>query len=284
VSFGTLGMFSKLFYDNGGHPFELLVVRCVGTGLVVWSLWTLRRGRIASRSSAVLGLSLGIFQLGATYALLEGFDRAPAGLVVLLFYVYPLLVNAGSALFLGEPLGVRRAALLVVGLGGIALTVGAPTNTPAAGVVLGLTAGVCTATYIVAARYVMTRPRAVEPLEFVALVFTAPAIGLAIAAGVHGFRVPSGEGIGYGIGLVAVPSVLALLLFYAAVRLVGGGTASLLATVEPLVAVVLAYVVLHESLEAMQLLGGCVILASVVAVTLPAPRRRRRDPVAAVKP
>jgi drug/metabolite transporter (DMT)-like permease len=60
-----------------------------------------------------------------------------------------------------------------------------------------------------------------------------------------------------------------MILFYGAVKLVGASTASLLATVEPLVAVLLAYVVLDESLEAMQLAGGALILCGVVSLTLP---------------
>ncbi len=281
VSFGTLGIFSKLFYEHGGQPFELLVLRFVGTVLLLWGLVGLRRRGSPNRRIVLLATGIGVFQVGANIALLVGFDHAPAGLVVLLFYVYPLLVTLGGALLLGEELGLRRAVVIALGLAGIALTVGAPSSVSALGIALGLAAGVCTASYILGARHLMAGP--LEPIEIVALGYTGPALGFLVVAGVRGFDVPSAAGLGYAAGLILVGSFLAMILFYGAVKLVGAGTASLLATVEPLTVVLLAYVVLDESLEATQLGGGALIVSSVVALTLPG-RSRRAEPAPVTHP
>lgn len=222
----------------------------------------------------MLGLSLGAFQLGANYALLVAFNRAPVGLVVLLFYVYPMLVTVGGALLFGEEFGLRRAVVLALGLAGVALTVGAPSSAPTIGIVLGLGAGVCTAWYILGARHLL-HGSSLEAIEMVALMYALPAVVFAIATPIHGFHAPQAAGFGWALALILVSSVLAMSLFYGAVKLVGAGTSSLLATVEPLVVVVLAYLVLGESLTATQLAGGALILSSVVALTLPA--RGRRD-------
>ena len=155
ASFGTLGIFSKLFYAHGGRPFELLLLRFAGTALLLGAFAALRRRGHPGRRIVVLGLLLGTFQVGANYALLVGFQRAPAGLVVLLFYVYPMLATLGGALLFGEEFGVRRAFVLVLGLAGIGLTVGAPSSAPTLGIVLGLVAGVCTAGYILGARHLL---------------------------------------------------------------------------------------------------------------------------------
>jgi drug/metabolite transporter (DMT)-like permease len=275
ASFATLGIFSKLFYEHGGRPFELLVLRFVGTALLLGALAAVRRRVRPAPRIVVFGLLLGAFQVGANYALLVGFERAPAGLVVLLFYVYPMLATVGGALLFGEEFGVRRAVVLVLGLAGIGLTVGAPSSAPTIGIVLGLVAGVCTAGYILGARHLL-HGSSLEAVEMVTLMYAAPAVGLAIAASIHGFHKPQPAAFGWAAALILVSSVLAMTLFYGAVKLVGAGTASLLATVEPLVAVVLAYLVLGESLTRTQLGGGAVILGSVVALTLPERGRRRR--------
>jgi drug/metabolite transporter (DMT)-like permease len=222
----------------------------------------------------VLGLCLGAFQLGANYALLVGFNRAPAGLVVLIFYIYPMLVTVGGALLFREEFSVRRAVVLALGLAGIALTIGAPSSAPPIGIVLGLIAGMCTAGYILGARHLLHRS-SLEAIEMMALMYALPAIGFAIATPIHGFHTPQAAGFGWAVALILVSSVLAMSLFYGAVKLVGAGTTALLATVEPLVVVVLAYLVLGESLTATQLAGGALILSSVVALTLPV--RGRRD-------
>lgn len=266
--FGTLGIFSKLFYDEGGDPFSLIVMRLAGTALIL-SPFVVARGALrASRRTLLAAFALGAFQLGANLALLEGFARAPASLVVLLFYVYPLLVTLAAALLLGEGLGPLQLVVLVLGLAGVALSVGIPDATTQAGILLGLAAGVCTAGFIVGGRHLMARELA--PLELVTLGYAGPAAALLVASPMYGFELPSGAGAwSAALGLVAVSSVAALLLFYTGVKLIGAARASLLMTAEPLVTVLLAYAVLGESLAPTQLLGGALIVAAVVLLSMP---------------
>ena len=72
----------------------------------------------------------------------------------------------------------------------------------------------------------------------------------------------------------------AISLFFAGLRRIGSTTASILATVEPLVTVLLAFLVFGETLQGAQLVGGALVLAAVP--TQHARRRRaRRIPVPA---
>jgi drug/metabolite transporter (DMT)-like permease len=265
VAFGTQGPLGKLFYDHGGAPFELLVMRIVGVALVFGVLMGMRRRRLRRRA-VLLAIGFGAFQAGASYALFEGYAKAPVALVVLLFYIYPFLATVGGALLFKEEFGLGRLAVLALGIVGIALTVGTPSSAPALGIALGLIAGVCTAAYVLAARGLMTD--SLEPIELIGLAFAGQAIAFLVAAKVRGFKMPSATAFGYASGVVLVGGVAALLLFYAAVRLVGAGTTSLLASVEPLVSVGLAYVVLDESLKSTQLVGGALILSAVAALAV----------------
>src|SRR5690242_10696258 len=96
--FGTLGTFSKLFYAHGGRPFELIVLRFGGTTLLLGALVALRGRAWPGTRFVLAGLGLGAFQFGANITLLRAFDEAPAGFVVLVFYIYPLLVTLGGVL------------------------------------------------------------------------------------------------------------------------------------------------------------------------------------------
>jgi drug/metabolite transporter (DMT)-like permease len=69
-------------------------------------------------------------------------------------------------------------------------------------------------------------------------------------------------------GIVAVSTVAAIVLFFAGLARVGPSRASIISTVEPLVTVSLAFVVFGERLAAIQLLGGALVLASVVLLQL----------------
>jgi drug/metabolite transporter (DMT)-like permease len=266
--FGTLGVFSKLFYDAGGEAWTLLFLRFAVTGPVLVVLALALRERPPNRRVALLGASLGIFQIGVAYALFEGFERAPVALVTLLYFAYPLITAVGASLLYKEELGPRRAVILAVALAGVALTIGIPDSANWVGIVLGLVAGLCVSVLILSSRYLMVA-RGLSPIALSALMFTSPAILLAllIPARAPSFDL-SGEAWGWAAAAVFVAAAIPITLFYSGVRRAGATAAGLLSTVEPVVSVLLAYAVLGESLSALQFIGGTLIIISVIALSL----------------
>ena len=75
--------------------------------------------------------------------------------------------------------------------------------------------------------------------------------------------------------IAVVSTVVAVSAFFAGLRLVGPSEAAILSTFEPVVTVVLAYMVLGERLSPAQLAGGALVLAAVVLLQL-RPRRAPR--------
>jgi drug/metabolite transporter (DMT)-like permease len=116
-----------------------------------------------------------------------------------------------------------------------------------------------------------------SPIVLSALMFTSPAILLLLLMPVRSpdFDVSVGAW-GWALGAVFIAAVFPIACFYTGVRRVGASVAGLLSTAEPLVTVMLAYIVLGESLTAVQLVGGGLILISVAALSL----EGRRAPVA----
>jgi drug/metabolite transporter (DMT)-like permease len=66
--------------------------------------------------------------------------------------------------------------------------------------------------------------------------------------------------------LAVVSTVGAISMFFAGLDRVGPTTASILSTVEPVVTVLLAFAVFGETLAAVQLLGGALVIAAVLAL------------------
>src|SRR5690606_12701852 len=112
-------------------------------------------------------------------------------------------------------------------------------------------------------------PGGIDPLVLTGLMFTSPAIGLALAIPA---RAPDfslgGEAWGWALAAAVASAAIPVGLFYTGVRRAGAAAAGLLSTAEPLVSVLLAYAVLGESLGALQLVGGGLILISVAALAL----------------
>jgi drug/metabolite transporter (DMT)-like permease len=264
VAFGTLGIFGTLFYDHGGDSFALLVLRFCGASVLLVAFALLRGGARPEWSDVALAGAAGVGLLGATFCLFAGYKEASPGLVTLLFYVYPLLVTVGDRVLFGVVLGRRRALILAAGLVGIALTVGVPDAATGAAVLWGLAAGVLTTSYILLSRHVMAR--SLDPFSFVAIEFVSAAILVLLITAVVGMDWPPSAAVPSALGVIVLGSVVPVLLFYSAVPRIGAGNAARLATVEPVTAVILSYVVLGDSLGVLQIIGGAIVVASVVAL------------------
>jgi drug/metabolite transporter (DMT)-like permease len=268
VAFGAMAIFGKLAYGEGANAGTLLAVRFALAALLFWAI-VLARGAQISRRDAVAGLALGgcgyALQAGCYFAALERID---ASLLSLLLYTFPALV-AGAAVTLGrERLDRRRAGALVIASGGLALVVGG-TRTGGLeplGTALGLGAAVVYSTYILVSDGLVAR---IRPELLTALVCTGAAIPLTAGSALLGELRPgelTAAGWGWIAALAVISTVAAISLFFAGLRRVGPTTASILATVEPLVTVLLAYLTFGERLSPIQLTGGALVLAAVVAI------------------
>ncbi len=281
AAFGAMAVFGKLAYGAGATVATLLSVRFLLAAALFWAL-LLAAGaapeiRALGRRDVAAGLALGAcgyaLQAGCFFAALERID---ASLLSLLLYTFPAIV-AGAAVALGrERLDGRRLVALALASGGLALVVagaGAGALDPL-GAALGLGAALVYSTYILVSEGIAAR---VRPRVLAALVCTGAAAPLTAGSALLGELRP-GEltvaGWGWLACLAAVSTVASISLFFAGLRRVGPTTASILATVEPLVTVLLAFLVFTETLGAVQLAGGGLVLAAVLVLEAPRPRLR----------
>jgi drug/metabolite transporter (DMT)-like permease len=82
-------------------------------------------------------------------------------------------------------------------------------------------------------------------------------------------RTPAGWLAVFGIAIIS--TVAAIVLFFAGLERIGPTRASVLSTVEPVCTVLLAAVLLGETVAPSQLVGGALILTAVVLLARAAP-------------
>jgi drug/metabolite transporter (DMT)-like permease len=107
-------------------------------------------------------------------------------------------------------------------------------------------------------------------------VYTIGSAGLLAAAFTGGWDglgqlfAMGGDPAAWGLLVVValVQTVGALYAYTAGLRYLEAGVASILATFEPVVAALLAYFVVHEQLEWLQVVGGAMVLLAVLLLTL----------------
>jgi drug/metabolite transporter (DMT)-like permease len=296
AAFGAMAVFGKLAYDEGATVGTLLAVRFTLAAGLFWALVAAggEAGEIRSlgRREIGAGLAMGALgyaaQAGGYFAALERID---ASLLSLLIYTFPAMVAAAASALGRERLAARRVAALGLASGGLVLVLagaGAGTLDPL-GTALALGAAVVYSAYILVGDRMAGSMR---PRLLAALVCTGAAVTLTAGAAVLGELRP-GEltpgGWAWLACLAVVSTVAAINLFFAGLERVGPTTASILSTVEPVVTVLLAFLVFGEVLGVMQLLGGALVLCAVLMLTRKEIRNgqatdgqgragRRRDP------
>jgi drug/metabolite transporter (DMT)-like permease len=283
AAFGAMAVFAKLAYGEGVTLGTMLAGRFLVAAGVFWLLVLVRGGaprvRALPRRDVVFALALGgvgyATQAGTFFAALERLD---ASLLSLLLYTFPAMVTVAAIVLGRERVSPRRIAALVLTSAGLVLVLagaGAGELDPL-GAALGLTAAVVYSAYILVSEPVAGR---VPAQLLAALVCTGAAVTLTTASAAAGALHPSAVTVaGWGwIACVAVVSTVgAITLFFAGLRRAGPTTASILSTVEPVVTVSLAFAVFGERLAPGQLLGGGLVLAAVVLVSMRASVRARR--------
>jgi drug/metabolite transporter (DMT)-like permease len=284
AAFGAMAVFGKLAYGEGATVGTLLAVRFALAAALFWTLVLVGRGgrrevRALRRGDIAVGLGLGAcgyaLQSGCYFAALERID---ASLLSLLLYTFPAIVAAAAIALGRERLDRRRLTALALALGGLVLVVaGAGTGAlDPLGAALAVAAAIVYSTYILVSDGVVGR---IRPQVLSALVCTGAAASLTVGSALIGqLRLDEVTVGGWGwlASLTVISTVGAISLFFAGLRRVGPTTASILATVEPLVTVLLAFLVFGETLGSVQLVGGALVLSAVVVLNM----RRARRPVA----
>lgn len=264
ASFGVMPVLAKVAYDDGAEPIGVLSVRFALAAVLLLLLARLRREALPRGGTAATLVGLGaVGYVGMSLCYFFALERISAGLTALLLYFYPALVVALGAVFLrNRP---RPAALVCVALAtlGTVLTIGPVQGGQGLGVLLGLGAALVYATYIL----LSSRVHGVGPFATAATVMSAGAVvmgGLALATRP---QLPSAPSAWLALGGVAlVGGVLAVTTFFAALALLGPTDTAVVSTVEPVISIGVAALVLGERLGPVQVAGGAVVLVAVAAL------------------
>jgi drug/metabolite transporter (DMT)-like permease len=251
-------------YEDGAEPIGVLAVR-FGLAAVVLLVLARVMGEALPRGRPLATLvALGAFgYVGMSLCYFFALERISAGLTALLLYFYPaLVVVLGAVLLRDRP---RTAALVCVALAtvGTVLTIGPVGGGQVLGVVLGLASALVYATYIL----VSSRVHGVGSFATAAVVLSAGAVVLAVLSLLTRPALPE-RPVAWAalVGVALFGTVIAVTTFFAALALLGPSDTSVVSTVEPVVSIGVAALVLGERLGPVQVLGGVVVLLAVAAL------------------
>jgi drug/metabolite transporter (DMT)-like permease len=264
VTFGTLAIIGRYAYAAGMDVLTLLFLRFSLSGVLMALLLAARRERLPRGMTLVQLVAMGaIGYVGQAFSYFTAVKYASAGLVALLLYLYPVFVMLLSALWLREPITNWKLAALGLALAGLALTVG-PAGGQWLGVMWGLAASVIYSLYIMVANRVVKEGSAIQ--SSTVILAAAGVVSGVLMVGTGPQFPTTGAGWAAVGAVVLVATVIPIVTFLAGLERIGPTNAAMLSVLEPLVTVLLAALLLGEALKPVTLLGGGLILASVLVV------------------
>jgi drug/metabolite transporter, DME family len=270
----TFGIFAKHLYAAGLTPLELASVRAT-IGFLAVAAFSARRlagptGILrAGRDALPFFVAYGVLGYALfTVVFLGSLERTPVSIAVALLYTAPAFVVGMSALLWHERVSASRLVALGMVLTGVLLVTGAAgallRGTASLGPVAlgyGLGAGLTYAVYTIFSKLAAERFGAAAAL-FWSFAFAALALALLAPPWAPFLRAPGQWPLLIGLGVV--PTLIPYSLYLAALRALRASSASMLASIEPVVAAILAALLLGERLELLQAAGMLLVVAAAV--------------------
>jgi drug/metabolite transporter (DMT)-like permease len=273
LCFATLGIWGKLAQQLGLISSSLLVWRFGLVALVLFALGYGKGFKWAARAQMVgFGLAYFVFTL-CYFAAIERISAATASLLV---YLAPVVVVVIHWVLGRRPTRAQGWATLLAALG-LLIIVGVPSAADAdlLGVLFGALAGIGYGGYLVA-----TEHQNVAPLAFTAHGALGTTLGFAVWNGINGTSsLPvSLEAWGLIVAMALISTLLALPMLYMAIHRIGAARASVISTLEPVFAGLLAWLVISETPRVSTMIGAVLVLVAAILATLEASTSAKVNP------
>lgn len=261
---------APIAYDSGTNPLAVNAARASVAALVLaMVVWGRGLGLVLPPRERYTALALGVVNAGYAYALYAAIVYVPVAVGVLIFYSYPFWTALVAWLTRSEAPTGSGVLSLVLGLGGVALVIGAPETMPDwRGVALALAAAFGF-TFLLSINARMLRRRDSRPITLHILASASCTYFLA-AVLLQDFPLPQ-TGTGWAaFWAISILYTFAFIGLFVAVSALGPVRAALVMNFEPLASVILAWLILGQSLTHGQLLGAGLVIG---AITLAAWRK-----------
>ncbi len=267
TGFAVLPLFALLAYDGGANTTTLLLLRFTIATVLLFIYCLIRKEtwNLSARQILTLFFMGGILYMLQSLFYLSSIKYMPASLTALLFYTYPVLVAILS--FAVEKEGITKRVMLsiVLTMIGMVLVLGVSGRINTEGALLAFGAALVYAGYIIIGNRTVAQ---ISPAVTSLLVSLFASISfLIIGLGNRSMALPMTSKVWLAVmGVSVFSTVVAILAFFAGLKLIGPTKASLLSTVEPAITTAGSILLFRQGFTWMQAVGGVIILTGAVLI------------------
>ncbi|HEY6995249.1 MAG TPA: DMT family transporter, partial [Xanthobacteraceae bacterium] len=267
-SFACADVLSRIVLKAGADALTASVARGVlGVALLFVWLRLVPRSAAFSAGARRVSLGLGVLFAGNVFLLFKAFETIEVPIVILTYFVYPLLTGLAAAATGLEKITWRGAAAAAAAFFGLALMIGAhPTTLAMTGILAALGAALCRVGLLLVTR---ARLQEADPLRITWYSLVSSTALLAAAALATLAWQPPATASGW-VALVAlsVAVTTGMLGVFASAARIGPFRTALFMNLEPLLATIGSALFLDEVITPPQAVGGAVMIAALVAFQL----------------
>lgn len=272
--YGIIPNFARNAFNNGVPPVDSVFFRTSLIAVAMAVIAVLRNESLAVPRGAWPAY---LVQAGATFMVSIGYLASvqfiPVGQAVTIFFTFPVIIMLAAPLVERRPPSLIQIGIAILAFAGLALALwSGAQNLDWRGIVLAALASVfCTVQFFSGRSLAAHLP----PAAFVSLVHLAVWPGALLAAlFVGGGTIaifPGGSasltGLAYMAGIGAI-YVIAYFIHMLSLRFAPASTVAPFYNIEPMVATVLALVLLGENLTPLHIVGGVMMLAALIAASV----------------
>ncbi len=272
---GFMGLLVRTLNAEGLDSMEITFVRGIVTFAVMLAgLLVLNRNALKIRLRDIWcfigtgALSVAFFN----FCYFKTMTLTSLSVAAVLLYTAPAFVMLMSAFLFKEKFSVKKLAALVLAFFGCSFVsgiVGGAGVLSLEGILYGLGAGFGYALYSIFSRYALIRGYSSVTISFYTFLFSSISTFFFVDAA-HVFTVVGGNGILFGktVFLVLLVTLFPYLTYTKGLDGMENGTASVLASIEPVVATLVGVLIYKESLNVWNVIGICLVLGSIVLLNI----------------
>ncbi len=266
---GMIGLFVTFLYEAGFSPTQVVAIRAISASifLLFFVFWKKREAIKIKLSDSKYFVGTGVISIVFfNWCMFEAIKETSISVSSVLLYTAPAFVMIFSRFFFKELFTIRKLLALIITFIGCILVIGLFQNTNESvtiyGFLVGLGSGFFYALYSIFGKFALIKYSSVTVTTYT---FVFAAIAITPFSGLwHVGTIFTNLEVWLSIiGLGLFSTLLAFLLYTKGLESVESGRASILATVEPVVATLIGFLVFQEKLSVWQYVG---IIAVIMAV------------------
>lgn len=269
---GTIGLFVNPLYKEGFTAWEVVAIRGVFTFVFLFIFMLIRFPHLLKTNLkdhinfACAGiLSTALFN----YFYFEVFSQSTLSLAVTLLYTGPIFVTILSRIFFKEAFTIKKILALIIAVFGCSFVVGflpsGDIEVSISVLILGLLSGFCFALYTIFSKPIT---RKYSALTITTYNFLYTAIFMLIFSDIttKANQFTKIEVLTPSIALSLIATVLAYLLYTSGLKNLEASTASILSTMEPIIAILSGVIFLGDVLNIWQIIGILLVITSAAII------------------